>query len=628
MASEVDDRIHALEAETRHLRAMLESAPSFITRITLDGKFIYLNQLAPGFSMQDVVGTSVNDYVPAAFRERAHEAMHAAIATRSTQEYSTIGHVTPSRVGHYLTRVSPVLENGEVTSLVMVATDVTALAEQRMLLQLALDATGLGMWTYEPASGIGSWDEAARRIFGLNDVDPPRGLEWILHERIHPEDRHLIAERLEQVASTGRYGPLEHRILLPDGGMRWLAASGTAVRDHQGEVVKVVGTVQDITERRALEARLLAAQKLESIGRLAGGVAHDFNNMLTAIIGNAAFAATTESMAEVRPLLAEIRTAAERSAALTAQLLAFARRQAVEPTVLDPNAVIQRLEALLRRLLGDRIRFSLSLAAKGAVRIGESQLEQVVLNLITNARDALVQGGSVRLETFDTVLEQADADNHADMRPGRYVAVVVSDTGPGIEPEHLPHLFEPFFTTREAGTGLGLSTCYGIVKQCGGHITAESTLGVGSTFRVCLPEVEAEGPQEVAPPASARDNAGPGRVLLVEDEPSVRDVIARILAANHYRVVVAATALEALMLAEREGPFDLLLADVVMPDIEGPELARRLRARHPDLRVLFISGYAPQFWATGVTKEPKQGFLQKPFEPADLVRVVRQLMNA
>ncbi len=624
MGAEDDDRTLALEAEIRRLRAMLESAPNFITRITLDGKFLYLNQLAPGFRMEDVVGTCIDDYVPEAFRERAREAMRQAVETRTVQEYSTLGRISADRVGHYLTRVSPVIEDGAVTSLVLIATDVTALAEQRVRLQHALDATSLGMWTYEPASGRNVWDATTRRIFGAPLTGPSVDLNEILAERIHPDDRGLVMAGLEEVMRQGHAGPIEHRIRTGEGKIRWLSASSIAVRDHRGEVVSIVGSVQDVTERRALEARLRDAQKLESVGRLAGGIAHDFNNMLTAILGNVAFAATVDSVDEVRPLLAEIRTAAERSAALTAQLLAFARRQMVDRKVVEPNALVKRLDALLRRLVGERIRVNVSLSAEGWVQADESQFEQVVLNLVTNARDAMPSGGSLTLETSDVVFDGAEAVP-LDLPAGRYVKLSVRDTGPGIAADLLPHLFEPFFTTREGGTGLGLATCYGIVKQSGGHITVDSVLGQGATFNVYLPRVEAASRAAVAPPSTST-GAAARKVLVVEDEPIVRAVIERTLRESRYVVCVAGSADEAFALADREGPFDLLVTDVAMPDVDGRELAQGLAARWSTLAVLFVSGYAQEF-TLDPEREPGKQFLQKPFEPSQLLEAVRNLLS-
>jgi len=626
-ADSPDDRIRALEEEVRRLTLMLQSAPDFITRITVDGKFLYLNRLAPGFEMKDVLGTSVDAYVAPEFRALAHEAMRAACETGKVQEYRTIGQTSTEQVGHYLTRVSPVFENGRATSLVMIATDVTPLEESRTLLQVALDATGLGIWTFDPATGEGSWDETSKRVFGVPDDAPPPTMARI-EALIHPDDRALVKQKLMEAMQTGRYGPIEHRLLRPNGEVRWSAASGVAIRNLRGEVTRIVGSMRDVTERRELEARLQEAQKLESIGRLAGGVAHDFNNMLTAILGNIDFAEHVTSLDEVRPLLEEIRLTAERSAALTAQLLAFARRQLIEPKVLSPSALLARVEGLLRRLVGERSTLTVSLRSVGNVRVDPSQLEQVVLNLITNARDSLPQGGRVALETKDLRLEPADIARFPELAPGPYVVITVTDDGDGIPVQQLPQIFEPFFTTRRGGTGLGLATCYGIVKQAGGHIAVQSEPGQGATFSVYLPRVEAAATDtrdsiRPAPGATASQ-----RVLLVEDEAVVRTIVERTLARAGYQVVVATSAEEALELTDRDGRFELLVTDIVMPGMNGWQLGKRLRSRWPGLRVLYISGYTEDSAQEESVREPRASFLQKPFLPVDLLSTLRKLLDA
>jgi two-component system, cell cycle sensor histidine kinase and response regulator CckA len=624
MTDSKDDRIRALEDEVRRLTLMLEGAPDFITRITVDGKFLYLNRLAPGFEMKDVLGTSIDAYVPPEFRDRAHEAIRAACETGQVQEYATVGHTGANKIGHYLTRVSPLMENGRATSLVMIAIDVTPLQESRTLLQVALDATGLGIWTYEPATGNGSWDETSRRIFGASDHEGPPTMA-LIEERIHPEDRALVRDGLAQAMRTGRYGPIEHRLLLPNGEVRWSAASGVAIRDHRGEVLRIVGSMMDVTERRALEARLQEAQKLEGIGRLAGGVAHDFNNMLTAILGNVELASHMTSLDDVRPLLDEIRLTAERSAALTAQLLAFARRQLVEPRVLAPSVLVARIEPLLRRLLGERVTLTVNLQSVGHTRVDPSQLEQVVLNLITNARDSLSSGGRVELATKDVRLELADIAQLPDLSPGPYVLISVADDGDGIAAHALPHIFEPFFTTRRGGTGLGLATCYGIVKQSGGHLAVQSEPGRGATFSVYLPRVASAAPDARGVSTLAPGALGTERVLLVEDEAVVRGVVERTLQRAGYRVVVATSGDEALALTGADGRFDLVITDIVMPGLNGWELGKRLGERWPGLPVLYISGYTEDV----ITDVDARGaaFLQKPFLPVDLLTTIRQLLD-
>ena len=627
MTDSRDDRIRALEEEVRRLELMLESAPDFITRISLDGEFLYVNRLAPGFQLNEVLGCSVDDFVPPQFRERARRARAQARESAAVQQYATLGSTGRDSVGHYLTRISPVLENGEVTSLVMTATDVTELEESRTLLQVALDATGIGIWTMNP-DGSGTWDETTRRVFGVPEHAPSPKLDALLASRIYEDDRALVSSALETALQTGRYGPIEHRIVLPDGELRWVAGSGTALLDHAGKLLRMVGSVQDITHRRLLEARLQEAQKLESIGRLAGGVAHDFNNMLTAILGNVELASHARSIEELAPVLGEIRVVAERSAALTAQLLAFARRQVIEPKVIDPNALIGRLNALLRRVLGEHISLAVELASSACVRVDESQLEQVVLNLVTNARDSMPGGGRLSVETSDVDLGEGRARGQLDLAPGPYVRIAVSDTGCGIPSDALPHVFEPFFTTRAGGTGLGLATCYGIVKQSGGHISVRSAPGQGSTFVVYLPRIEARETESTKPVTPAPPSLSGERVLVVEDEPAVRSVIERTLTLASYRVVVASRGDEGVRIADEQGPFDLLITDAVMPGMSGWEVGKLLGARWPKLRILYISGYSEDAVVHGGVLEPGMKFLQKPFSPSELLTTLRRMLES
>jgi CheY-like chemotaxis protein len=307
--------------------------------------------------------------------------------------------------------------------------------------------------------------------------------------------------------------------------------------------------------------------------------------------------------------------------------LAFARRQVIELKVLDPNDLIRRLDQVFQRAIGEDVRVVLSLAAQGRVRAGESQLEQVVMNLVTNARDAMASGGVLSIETLDVALDRHYAERHADVLPGRYVLVAVSDTGPGIPPEALPHIFEPFFTTRVGGTGLGLATAYGIVKQCGGHLSVSSEPGDGTSFKVYLPRVDddvvTEPPRDVTFAPSRGE-----RVLLVEDEAQVRAVVEHTLRKQHYQVTSASTADEALRLAESEPAFDLLVADVVLPGMGGRALSERLVQRMPELRRLFISGYTEAPVVPGGVVDPGIHFLQKPFLPSDLLRTVQIVLSS
>jgi PAS domain S-box-containing protein len=622
----VDDatRIAELEAKVARLERMLEGAPNFITWVSTEGKLLYVNRLAPGFTLDDVVGQEVYAFLPPNFHDRLRTAVHDAVETGETQELVTYGVASADRMGYYLTRISPLFENGEVTSLLLVATDITEHEERRIRFELALEATGLGIWTLDAKTKSGDMDAKSREIFGVEPGSEIETLEDMIAQGIHPDDRALVAERVEEAFTTGVYRPIEHRIVRPDGSVRWVQASGVALDDGGRDAVRLVGGMMDVTQRRALESRLAEAHRLESIGRLAGGIAHDFNNMLTAILGNVDFALQDSRLVEdVRRLLEEVRLGAQRSAALTSQLLAFARRQMIRPTVVDPNRLISRLDTLLSRLLGEHVQLEVSLGAESAIEVDPSQFEQIVLNLLTNARDAMPEGGRVILGTADVELGSELAP---ELEAGRYVCMTVRDTGSGIEENALGRVFDPFFSTREGGTGLGLATCYGIAKQNRGHIVVESKPGEGATFRVYLPCAKAQ------PASKANAVGGPLRgsgesILVVEDEPLVRRLLVRTLEDAGYRVEEAGDPTEALHLASEAGPFDLLLTDVVMPGMSGLELGRRLRAEGSVPKVLHVSGYARE----GIDPEGEQGprprLIHKPFLPRDLLHAVRALLE-
>jgi PAS domain S-box-containing protein len=382
-------------------------------------------------------------------------------------------------------------------------------------------------------------------------------------------------------------------------------------------------------ERQSLQSQLVQTQKIESIGRLAGGVAHDFNNLLSAVLAYADFA--LEAVRPDDPLradLEEIRRAGERAAVLTRQLLAFSRKQILEPEIIDLNRVVSGIDSMLRRLLGEDIEIEARLADDaGNVLADPGQIEQVIMNLAVNARDAMPRGGKLVLETANVVLDKNFAEQHMGAAPGRYVMLAVTDTGVGMDPATKEHLFEPFFTTKAKGTGLGLSTVYGIVKQSGGSVWVESELGRGTTFRAYLPHVDAPAVGACPPPAPALTR-GTETLLLVEDEDAVREVAERILRSAGYAVLVADGGSAALRIAdEHPARIHLLLTDLVMPHMGGCQLADELCLRRPELRVLYMSGYADDAVVRGIGIGRGAHFLGKPFAPADLTRKVREALD-
>ncbi len=447
---------------------------------------------------------------------------------------------------------------------------------------------------------------------------------------VAPECKSLVREQALRRLKGESQTPFEFQIITKDGRRRWLME--TVVSTSYGGQRAVLGYCLDITEQKEMAQRFLQAQKMEAIGRLAGGVAHDFNNMLMAIQGYAEI-----MMLDLRqddPLYrsaAEIHKAAERAASLTRQLLAFSRKQVLAPRVINLNAVVSDLKGMLRRLIGEDVEIKFSLAPElAAVKIDPGQIEQVIMNLAVNSRDAMPQGGKLLIETANVYLDEGYGHHHDNIPAGPYVKLAVSDTGLGITPEAVPLIFEPYYTTKEAGkgTGLGLSTVYGIIKQSGGHLEVESEPGQGTTFVIYLPQV-AEAVELPAAPGPAVPLRGWETILVVEDEDLVRGLMVQTLRLYGYQILEAKNGGEALLLCERrQSPIHLLLTDVVMPQLSGCELAERLRRLHPEIRILFMSGYtADAVWQHEVLGK-KIPFLQKPFRHDVLAAKVREVLDA
>jgi two-component system cell cycle sensor histidine kinase/response regulator CckA len=466
-----------------------------------------------------------------------------------------------------------------------------------------------------------------RQVLGY---DPAALIDQLITGLVHPDDQQAMLETMLPISSAGAT-PVVLRLRHADGSWRWIEGQATAV-ERQGASY-FVGIGRDITERRRLEAQFLQAQKMETVGQLAGGVAHDFNNLLTAINGYAELALSDlPAGSGLRADLEEIVKAADRAAVLTRQLLAFARKQLIEPRPLDLNDLIVRVEKLLSRLLGEGVELISLLAPDlSQVKADPGQIEQVLVNLAVNARDAMPGGGTLTIATQNVTLGQEEAAAHGGLAPGPYVAITIRDTGSGMDAATRQRVFEPFFTTKAPGrgTGLGLATCYGIVKQHGGHIWVASEPGRGSSFTIYLPQV-AEA-LEIAAAQSEEQALPRGRetVLLAEDDEAVRALAARVLRDLGYTVLEAADGAAALAVAESLGdrPAQLLLTDLVMPQLNGGELFRRLRARWPGLKAIFISGYADDLLSQQAPPEREATLLHKPFSPAGLARLVRDMLD-
>lgn len=455
---------------------------------------------------------------------------------------------------------------------------------------------------------------------------------------LHPDD----VQSMQPLREVIRVQPdairtVEFRLRRPDGS--WRIFEGMAKPVRHGDQARYVVNARDITDRRKAEQALRQSndmlrhsQKMEAVGRLAGGVAHDFNNLLTAIMGYSDLIMNRlPAEHALRRDVQEISKAADRAHALTRQLLAFSRKQVFETKTLNLNTSVQDIKKMLSRLIGEHIELRTELARDlGSARIDPGQLEQVLINLVVNARDAMPDGGHITLRTFNVDLTQPLRQGNLHVNAGRYVALSVSDTGTGMSEEVQSHLFEPFFTTKEVGkgTGLGLSMVYGIVEQSGGHILFESAPGLGTTFTLYFPRLEAAvtapSPDATQPPAGGHET-----ILLVEDEAIVRELALRILQEHGYHVLTARSGGEALsQLEQHQGKVDLLLTDMVMPNLSGRNLALHVHATWPDIRVLYMSGYAQENTRTLDELSLKNNYLQKPFPPAALARKVREVLDA
>lgn len=441
-----------------------------------------------------------------------------------------------------------------------------------------------------------------------------------------PRTDRAVLDRLRKCLEQGELFEGETVNYRKDGTEFDLEWQISPVRNSARKVTHFVAIQRDISERKRLEAEIAQSTKLETVGKLAGGVAHEFNTIMGAIIGQSEMLlADLPPDPCLRKGAAAIRTAAERAAVLTRQLLAYGRKQMLRPEILALDAVLSGMTGALRNLLGGNIEVRvLTGAGRHTVRADAIQIEQVVINLAMNAIDAMPHGGTLTLETANETLSPEDAGGIANLPAGEYVCLTVSDTGAGMTNRVKAHLFEPFFTTKEVGrgTGLGLSTCYGIIKQSGGHIRVESELGEGAIFKIYLPRVDRPARKEAPAPPSALTR-GREMILLVESDPVLRESTAAVLKRSGYGVQTAGDAIEALRAAAQMSVIDLLMTESVMPEMSGPELCARLRAERPTVKALFIVGRAPDAGAWN-----QIGFLQKPYNPALLLRRTREVLGA
>ena len=621
----------------RRYKTLLEQTQEAVL-VTVEGHVAYANPACVdmfGYE-RPLLGVPVTIFFAPGSREQIGALVERPVAGPDTPElYEAVGLRSDGTTFDVEVRVTPIEFDGR-QGYQKVLRDITGrkrmeaeLRESEEKYRLLFERNLAGVYRSAADGRLLECNRAFARLLGY--ASPAEAMahpDWWLHA--HPGAH---AEFWSRLRKEGSIVALEGQARRKDGTPVWVIQNVSLLSDESGEET-LLGTVFDVTERRRLEEQLLQSQKMEAVGRLAGGIAHDFNNLLTAIAGYSDLLLSDLPENDPRRESAvEIREAGRRAAGLTQQLLAFSRRQVLEPRVLDLNAVISSMEKMLRRVIGEDIELTTALDPDlWRTMADPGQIEQAIVNLAVNARDAMPRGGRLTLETANVTLDEKFAAAYATVQPGPHVMLAVSDTGVGMDAALQTRLFEPFFTTKERGkgTGLGLSTTYGIVKQSGGSIWVYSEPGLGTTFKIYLPrcEEELEGVEREAPPAPLSTRSGSETVLLVEDEAEVRRLVDRLLRMQGYAVLPAATPAEAVAAARASGRIDLLVTDVIMPGMNGRELANLLASECPRLRVLYMSGYTDAAIAHQGILPPGTAFLSKPFTPDALARKVREVLDA
>jgi two-component system, cell cycle sensor histidine kinase and response regulator CckA len=632
---ECEERYHAIFE--RHPLAML--VWDYETK-----RFVAVNDAAVvqyGYSREELLELTVWDIRPTeeipqvrAMIERLPPGRHAFSGIRHQRKDGTIFNVDV--VAHDVTwngRSARLLLAADATERVRAE---TALRESAERLRLVMRASNDAVYDWDVPSGHVHW--TGGEIFGYGTAEQDYEIGW-WEARVHPDDRARVEATLEAaVAGSAESWTEEYHFLRADGMYAAVLDRGLIVRGLDGQPVRMIGCMADLTERRRLEDQLRQSQKMEAVGRLAGGVAHDFNNVLTVVKSFSEF--LLEDLDKLDPRrsdVEEIAKAADRAAALTRKLLAFSRKQVMRPEPLDLNSVVVGMEKMLQRLIGEDVRIATVLDPDLlAVEADPSSIEQAILNLAVNARDAMPDGGTLTIRTKNETLDKTDAAWA--IRPGHYAMLSVSDTGHGMDATTQARVFEPFFTTKPQGqgTGLGLAMVYGIVKQSGGHVWVESKPDQGTTFTVYLPQpAELDtatalraAPRSAGDPRPAGTQAGGETILVVDDEEAVRSSTRRALERAGYTVIPATDGADALRLfTEHDGAVDMVITDVVMPGLGGRELVGRLKIMSPELPVLFLSGYTEEGVRNQGVLEPGAAYLEKPFTSENLLHKVREVLE-
>jgi two-component system cell cycle sensor histidine kinase/response regulator CckA len=626
------------EKEQRELAAIVEASDNAIIGTTLDGIVTSWNAGAErmyGYAADEVLGRPGTFMVPPERLGESVETVGRIRGGESVRHFETVRLRKDGTQFDVSLTVSPIAEaGGGITGLSVTADDITerkqaearlrqSEARYRDLFENASDLIA----TVDLESRFTDVNTAFARALGytrdelvgrpLEDVVPPEALESLQQARLG---------KLELDVDATLY---EHELIAKDGSRIEVEVASRLITEN-GEPVGTEAICRDVSERKRLEAQLRQAQKMEAIGKLAGGIAHDFNNLLTVINGNADRALRLDDVEEIKASLRAVLKAGTSAAALTGQLLAFSRRQVLRPRVLDLADVLSNMLDLLERLLGANVLLETAVEPTlGRIHVDPSQIEQVLLNLAVNAREAMNGDGSIKIVAANTEVDEAYAASGVELEPGPYVALTVTDTGNGMDEETRSRIFEPFFTTKAEGTGLGLATVYGIIKQSGGNISVYSEPDAGTTFRLLFPRVDARAEIREALPADSRDLTGSETILVIEDNELIRELVAKILTGIGYTVMTAGCADEALPLAAAFSErLDLIVSDVMLPGQPGPELVARIQRLHPQTKSLYTSGYAPSLAGERGGFDLDQAFLAKPFTTVELASVVRRVLDA
>jgi two-component system cell cycle sensor histidine kinase/response regulator CckA len=629
-----------LRDERDRAQQYLDTAEVLLLKLDVDGRILLVNRYACdvlGWTAEELFGRNWNETcLPARIRREIRaNFLHPTGGELSVSESPVLTRSGEERLFEWRCRLLRD-DEGRVVGSFSSGTDISernqavaALRKAEERMRFVLEAAGAGIWDLDFTTGVLQWSEILEAQNGLRPGTFGGTFAAFL-ERVHPQDRDALVERMK-AHESGRNFSTEHRTVWPDGTVRWLSGWGRIDVGPMGEPVRGVGISLDVTERHTLEAQYQQAQKMEAIGRLAGGVAHDFNNLLTVILGFCELLLAGLTPDDPRQAdITEIQKAGARAAGLTRQLLAFSRKEILDPRLLDLNAIVADIRVMLGRLIGEDVAIVLDLEpALPPMKADRGQMEQIVLNLAVNARDAMPKGGTLTIATTSVELDEHGAQTHVAVKPGPYLVLTVTDTGTGMTREVQARLFEPFFTTKEPGkgTGLGLATVHGIATQSGGGVAVDSEVGRGTSVMVYLPRADPAEPVVAAPRPVDRDRSGVETVLVVEDAEGLRELTRRLLERQGYTVLVAANADEAAHLFDEHPSIDLLLTDVVMPGGNGPELVTRLLEIRPTLKVIYMSGYTEEAIVHHGVLAPGIMFLHKPFSSDSLGRKLREVLD-